>query len=392
MWSLNRREFLFGAATGAASALSPVVATAAAPDGSVKIEEPFDGAILSERHGRAVGGLAIRVRGTAPSTGRVTVNGTAARQEGGRFVAEVTLHQRVTEIVASASPAGAAGADRVRVVWDRHSRPRYHFALDDNIYFLRDVARKRYASLFDCFYLKLLRDLNRKYGTHFSVNLYFEAEDGFRLTEFPDRYKGEWREHSPWLKLAFHAYADKPDRPYQEAPVDKLMADYDKVGEQIHRFAGSEAFAPPTNLHWSMARPEALRALGRRGVRCLSGYFRRENGRWDINYGLDDRRSEYLSRHDVLMDFESGIIFFRDAIVCNSTALERIGPALDPLATGPERRETVNLLSHEQYFWPFYSGYLPDHAQRLEAAIRWTTDHGYKPCFFHEGLLGSPEV
>jgi len=32
--------------------------------------------------------------------------------------------------------------------------------------------------------------------------------------------------------------------------------------------------------------------------------------------------------------------------------------------------------------------YLPDHAQRLDAAIRWVTEHGYEPVFFHEGLLG----
>ncbi len=389
----TRREFLLGAAAGAAAVLLPVTSTGAGSAGAVKIEEPFDGAILSPRQGtKADGGLTVRITGIAPSSSRVTVNGVAARREGGRFVAEVVLRQKITEIVATSSPAGASSADRVRVVWDRNSRPRYHFALDDNIYFLRDIARKRYDSLFDCFYLKLLRELNKKYRTRFSVNIYFAAEDGFNLTEFPDRYKSQWRDNAQWLKLAFHAYADKPDRPYQEAPAEKVLADYDRVAEQIHRFAGVETFAPPTNLHWAMARPEALRALARRGVRCLSGYFRKQDGRWDINYGLNDRRSDYLSRHDSLMDFESGIIFFRDAIVCNATALDQIGATLGPLAAGPQRWETINLLSHEQYFWPFYRGYLPDCAQRVEAAIRWTTEHGYEPCFFDEGILGSPEV
>jgi len=387
----NRRDFLWLAgAASAAAAFLPLHTARAAQAGTVKIEEPFHGAILSHQHGKAVdGGLAIRVTGTAPENSKVTVNGLAARREGSRFLADVVLRQKETEIIA----ASAGSEDRVRVVWDRHSRPRYHFALDDNIYFLRDIARKKYDSLFDCFYLKLLRDLNKKYGTRFSANIYFEAEDGFKLTEFPDKYKSEWRDNSQWLKLAFHAYANEPARPYQEAPAEKLIGDYDKIAEQIHRFAGAETFAPPTNLHWSMATPDGLRALGRRGVRCLSGYFRKdENGRYDINYGIDDRRSEYLSKHDLLMDFDSGIIFFRDAIVCNSTTLDQIAPTLDPLAVGPDRRETINLLSHEQYFWPFYPAYVPDHAQRIEAAIRWTTDHGYKPCFFHEGILGSPET
>jgi hypothetical protein len=390
---LNRRDFLRGAAAGAAAAFLPPALATAAPADQVRIEEPFHGAILSHQHGKVVdGGLAIRITGTAPASNRVTVNGLPARQDGDQFIAEVVLRQKVTEIVVASGPASAGGESRVRVVWDRNSQPRYHFALDDNIYFLRDMARKRYDSLFDSPYLKLLRDLNKKYGTRFSVNIYFEAEDGFKLTEFPDRYKGQWTDNAHWLKLAFHAYANKPDRPYQDAPAEKLIADYDQVAEQIHRFAGPGTFAPPTNLHWSMARPDGLQALARRGVRCLSGYFHKADGRWDINYGIDDRRSEYLSRHDLLMDFETGIIFFRDAIVCNATTPDQVAPTLDPLAAGPERRETINLLCHEQYFWPFYTAYEPDYAQRIEAAVRWTTDHGYKPVFFHEGILGSPEA
>jgi len=51
----------------------------------------------------------------------------------------------------------------------------------------------------------------------------------------------------------------------------------------------------------------------------------------------------------------------------------------------------MDLFTHEQYFWDFYHNYIPDHEQRVEAAIRWVTDHGYKPVFYHEGFLGAPE-
>ncbi|MHC1766754.1 MAG: hypothetical protein AB9869_21020 [Verrucomicrobiia bacterium] len=256
--------------------------------------------------------------------------------------------------------APATGSEaRVRVLWDRFSRPRYNFAIDDHIFFLRDIGRKQYSSLFDCFYLKLLRDWHRKYETRFTLNLYFASEDGFNLSDFPDRYRGEWKDNAEWLKLAFHAYADRPDRPYQEASASKLLADYDLVAEQIRRFAGAGTLAPPTNLHWSMARPDALKALAQRGVRVLSGYFRPSNGRWDINYRLDDRRSDYISKHDRLMDFDLGIIFVRDAIVCNATPVDQVAGVLDPLAGGPDPKETVNLLTHEQYFWSFYSATSP---------------------------------
>jgi hypothetical protein len=90
------------------------------------------------------------------------------------------------------------------------------------------------------------------------------------------------------------------------------------------------------------------------------------------------------------MDFDSGIVFSRVDIVCNSTPLERIVPTLEPLAKDPNCAEIMDLFTHEQYFWKFYPNYIPDHAQRLDTAIRWVTEHGYKSVFFHEGFLGGP--
>jgi len=56
----------------------------------------------------------------------------------------------------------------------------------------------------------------------------------------------------------------------------------------------------------------------------------------------------------------------------------------------PEAAEIIDLVPHEQCFWPFYPHHLPDHARRLEAAIRWAAENGYEPVFFHN-LLGSPD-
>ena len=106
--------------------------------------------------------------------------------------------------------------------------------------------------------------------------------------QFPARYRGEWRDYSAWLKLAFHAYADKPDRPYQDAPAEKLLADLDLVAEQIERFAGPQSYAPPTVIHWAMTRQETLKPLYDHGIRVLTGDFIKLNGRWDINYRFDD--------------------------------------------------------------------------------------------------------
>ncbi len=114
------------------------------------------------------------------------------------------------------------------------------------------------------------------------------------------------------------------------------------------------------------------------------------DGVWDVNYRFDEARSEYLSRHDALVDFDSGIVFSRVDIVVNNTSIKQIVRTLEPLTEDPNQAEIMDLFTHEQYFWPFYSNYVPDHFQRLDTAIRWVTENGCKPVFFHEGFLGGP--
>jgi len=358
----------------------------------IRITHPFHGAVLNHRHGQAAdGGLRVQVRGEAPLRDRVLVNGQPAHREGHEFAAEVVLHAAQTDITAAAEGVRGRAEHRVRVVWDRHSRPRYRVSLDDNSFFLRDIAAKGYPSLFDCFYLGGLRDLHRRYGTKFTVNIYYTTGADFSLPQFPDRYRGEWAKNADWLKLAFHAHADKPDRPYQYASADQLLADLDRVRAEIVRFAGETSYAPPTVIHWGMLQPAAIAALPRRGVRALSGYFGPTPTGWDVNYLFDDDRSDYLSRHDALLDFATGIVFSRVDIVVNTVPNDQIVATLAPLAESPDTAEIMDLFTHEQYFWDFYPHHIPDHFTRLETAIRWVTEHGYEPVLFHEGFLGGPE-
>ncbi len=385
---IPRRDFLKVAAAGIASGtFSEARGSMAVP---VVIEAPYHGALLNHRHGKQVDdGLQVRISGQAALNDNVTVNGVTARRQGARFSADILLRDKETDLTASAFGVAGRSEHTIRVLWDRGSRPRYRFSIDDNSFFLRDITKKHYKSLFDCFYLDMLRQLHTKYGTRFVLNIYYQTEDGFTLPQFPDRYRGEWEAASDWLKLAFHAWANKPDRPYQYASAGKLISDLDKVAEQIKRFAGPQTYSPPTVIHWGMVQPAALKPLAQRGVRVLSGYFKKRGGLWDVNYFLDDARCNYLARHDALKDFDSGIVFSTIYIVCNNTPVEQVVPTLTRLAKTPDTAEIMDLFTHEQYFWPFYSNYIPDHLQRCEAAIRWVTENGYEPVFYHEGLLGN---
>lgn len=396
----SRRKFLHSAAALSGSFMiggseSSMGNSSVLPE-LIRIDEPFHGAVLNRRHGTATdGGLKIRVQGVAPLRSNITVNGMPAKREGNKFVTEIVIRDK--EPVVSAVADGWFGNNEhsVRVIWDKNSYPRYRFSIDDNIFFLRDIYRKKYKSLFESFYLAGLRDLNRKYGTKFVLNIYYT--DGLEYTEskefvlnlFPDRYKNEWQDNADWLRLAFHAWSNLPDRPYQYAAPGKLISDLDTVAEQIIRFAGEQTYTPPTVIHWGMVQPSALKPLAGRGVRTLSGLSSLGNP-YDINYFLDDVRSEYLMGHDALKDFETGIIFSRIDMVCNNTPADKIVPALEQVSRNPEQSEIMDIFTHEQYFWPFYAAYVPDHFQRLDTALRWLTEHGYKPVFFHEGILGAP--
>ena len=376
----------------------------------VRIHEPFCGAVLNHRHGLSVeGGLEVPVWGVAPLGEAVTVNGVFARRVGERFATEVVVRDHETDIVAASNGVRGRSEHRIRVVWDRYSKPRYRFAIDDNSFFLREIAAKKYKSLFDCFYLNGLRELKHKYGTKFVLNIFYVTpENDFNLSQFPECYKSEWADCASWLKLAFHAYAEFPDRPYQDDPPEKLAKDFDLVAGEIVRFAGESTYSPPTVIHWGMVHPAAWPVLTQRGVKVLSlanmpktgwsshttegeTFNVQETGTpcgYDINYQLDDARSEYLTRHEALKDFDSGIIFSRGDIVCNNVPLNQIPQVLEDLARDPNNAEIMDLVTHEQYFFPFYFNYKSDHFQRLDAALRFCTERGYESVFFHEGFLG----
>lgn len=357
------------------------------------IEDPVHGAVINHRWGtQDAKGLRLQVTGTAPPHGTVTVNGQPATIAFGRFSAEVLVTEPEQDITAEYEGSVGRQQHTVRVVWDKNSRPRYRFSIDDNSFWLRDIHQQQYGSIFDCFYLDILRGLNREYGAKFTLNIYSKTDDNpdnpFFLKDFSEKYKGEFIDNSGWLVLAFHAKSNLPDRPYQYCSAEKIISEKHEVEEQIVRIAGQETLAPPTVIHWGMVLPEVWRSLYDDGIRVLSGFAHPTSRGYDINYFLDQERSEWLYHHEAIKDFASGLIFSRVDIVCNNTPVEEIVPTLQPLADNPRQAEIMDLFTHEQYFWPFYVRHVVDHGERLNQAIRWVTERGYEPVLFHQGLMG----
>ena len=76
--------------------------------------------------------------------------------------------------------------------------------------------KDKYESMFEDPYLGLLKSIHDKHGSKFHLNIYYETprHGGFNLSQMTDKYKDEFKANSDWLRLSFHANADKPNRPY----------------------------------------------------------------------------------------------------------------------------------------------------------------------------------
>ncbi|MDO9541436.1 MAG: hypothetical protein Q7J98_03825 [Kiritimatiellia bacterium] len=366
-----------------------------------KITNIMHGAVLNREWGQeTASGLEIAVKGYADPSDEVLVNNIPCLRARNDFACNVNITERISEIRAETINHEGQFAHAIKVIWDKSSFKRYRFFIDDCIFFLADIHKHGYTSLFECFFLRRLQEMNRRYGVKFVLNCFYRNDHvPFTLSEFPERYKSEWLDNAGWLKLSFHAYSEFPDRPYQNASGEKLAADYDLVRDEIVRFAAAETFCPPIVIHWAMVNPACLKVLVERGVNVLSGQFL--NARMavgqevggeeclDIGYFLDKTRAEYLKNNSLVYDFQKGILFEMGDICCNLDSAEEIGRKLELKYGRGDVNHVIALATHEQYAFPFYANYIPDHFERIEVAVKWCAEHNYRPVFPHEGILGN---
>ncbi len=429
---MKRRTFIDLTAKSAALGILGLTSDlSAAPTGSSKdfyFTQPFDGGIIHLGSGEPVLGqekkrLKIRVAGIAPTDAQIKISGPdgqnkTAKRSGNRFETDLLLSDRFSEIRADLTLGSRKETIRTRPVWAQNSYKRFKFQIDDNSFWLRDLAQNNYKSIFNNFYLAGLRNLFKKYGAKFELNCFYtcparlypfrpvmpssimppnDTNDrrrvpqsaDFDLSMMPDQYKSEFEDNADWLRLAFHAHAEFPDSPYKNASVEKFTGDFDRTAAEIRRFAG-RAYTPPAIVHWGEIRPEIYRPLFDRGVRTLSGYFTKTSaGSWLVSFQLPDSVCQYMSGHEGYYHFESGLSFSKLHIVCNSVPLPKIVPTLQNFNDSPNTKTTIDFLTHEQYFWPFYRNYIPEHFARLDAAIGFAVEKGHKPVWHHDGFFST---
>jgi hypothetical protein len=359
-----------------------------------RITSPWHGDVLTSYDGRETPDtLTVPVTGVASVGCEVTVNGVAADVRDGSFHAAAPLRQRRSDIAAVCRSGGADRTGAVTVLWDKGSRPRYRFSVDDNIEFLRDLGTnpEDYPSLFHHWYLGFWRRMHEEYGAKIHINIYYQTVGGgFTTARVPSKWRDEWEANAGWLHLSFHALQDQPELPYQHAGYDQMAHDFDLVMGEIRRFAGEAVTSTATTVHWAAATKEGCRALYDRGIRVLIGIFRREyGGECPTGYYLSDALKDHANERDACYDPETDLLFVTEDATVNSLAVEEIAPWLDRQAANPHTGQLMELLIHEQYFRKELSHYQPDIQEKVVRCLRWVTEHGYAPVFWGDGFLGN---
>ena len=359
---------------------------------------PMDGVMLTRAVGREEGGK-LQITGIANALpGRnLTMNGVP-----------MVFHSNIYSTV---KPFGLAsgrntvelcdtdtGEKQVIDVWYLpNAYMKYRFSLDDNIWFLQNLAKNQnvYKSMFEDPWLTLLKTMHDRYGTKFHVNIYYECPEfgGFNLTMLSDKFKDEWKYNSDWLRLSCHANANLPDHPYIQATYNQTYFEFKRVQDQILRFAGEEAFAGPvTTIHWGDATEDAVRAVRDLGIRCMVGSFM-----WGlpndttIAYHMNAEQCALLNIYGLYFDKKTDMMFFRYGGAAGGHSLQHgplseVAPGFSIFRAGHPYYPLRELCLHEEYFYPHYKAYMPDYYDRFETGIRWCVDNGYEPSFAREAF------
>ncbi|MBR2358313.1 MAG: hypothetical protein IKA65_09865 [Lentisphaeria bacterium] len=380
-----------------------------------------EGAIVNRHHGMETDrSLTVVVEGVNTFGTPVRVNGKLARQTGLHFSASVELTEKINIVEAATTTCYGEFTQKITLVWDKKSFRRCNFYIDDHIFLFTDLAEMRPRKAFDHFYLKKLKELHDKYGLKVTLNtFYHNAHKPFTLDKMPDIWRDEFAANSHWLKFALHAYSEFPDRPYAESSCKDFRRDYDLLQKEITRFAGENSFIEPVVLHWNNISPGVANELLKLGCKCYSESMRhrvmatppadeltdeerQHKFRSEIyvsphepiarHYGFAEE-IDYLEKYSAIYDPGLKIFFHHDWIICNLLGLKDIPELFQQTLSRAELYKTdiFSAGGHEQYSFPYYGNYQPDHLQKLEETIRLMVETAQcKPVFYQDGLLGNP--
>jgi hypothetical protein len=343
--------------------------------------------------------LKIHVLLKSSADGQITVNGVSAQRENdGTFSADVLLDGRVNRLQAVNADSGESETITVYVFAKAYHK--YRFTVDDFILAFRDLHehRNEYKSIFENAYLGVFKKAHDLYGSKVHINAFYETYDGsFNLSMMTDKYREEFEANSDWLSFSFHSRSEMPDLPYQNKSYDEVRGDALLVIRELRRIVGSSSLRNTTTLHWGACSVNGTRALRSLGYRALCAYLtvcRGENyytgyymnGDPIVSYHLTHEQTIHAEHRCFVVDTDEDVVFAKLHMVLNAGDLpaNRVEAFLDDLSSRPSEGGFIQMVIHEQYFYPDYAAYEPDYAERILTMARWMHEHGYEPISLSE--------
>jgi len=355
---------------------------------------PIDGDCLNSRDGEIRDSvLYINVKVSAESGRRISVNQITLEDNDGIYSGLVPLGEGKNLLTLSENREAGAS---VLVHNFTPTEKKYRISVDDNILFLRDITKNKdiYTSIFDNPYLAMYKKAHELYSACVQLNLFYETDDMprfydkgeyFNLSMMTDKFKDEFEKNSSWLRLSFHARAEHPDKPYINASAEEIYADAARVNCEIIRFAGRKALSSTTTVHYGEATEDGTIALRRLGYSTLAGYFEiSKKGVPSVAYYYDNDLIRHVGARDFWRNNKTGILHSRIDLVLNTISYDVLFDKLEAIYADPHRSGFIELMIHEQYFYPEYKNYIPLFSSLVLDAARWVHEHGYTGTFIED--------
>lgn len=249
---------------------------------------------------------------------------------------------------------------------------KYCFTVDDNIRAFEELTNGSCASIFDHPYFAMYRQLHRRFGLKVQLNMFYET-DTFNLSQMTDRFREEWAENAHWLKLSFHSRREFGSD-YAEAGYEEVYRDCAAVHREIERFASPTVLTMHTTIHYCRTTVAGRNALRDLEIKSLLGLFGTEE-KPRTSYSLPGEFGAPLRTGETVS--LEGVAYKAVDIIMNLFDREEILRQLEHL----KDRSLVNVMIHEQYFYPDYVAYQPDFEEKIAAAFSFLQEHGFESDF-----------
>lgn len=353
---------------------------------------PFDGDCLNVRDGKLGKlGLIVPVKLKSDIGHDIYINDVKAVEKEGVYSAECELlgYRNAIHVCDKTNNTDT----KITVFWLPDSTQKYRISSDDNIIFLQDITKNKdvYTSIFDNPYLAVYKKAHDLYGAKVHINLFYEFDDHarsffsspreyFNLSMMTDKFKEEFQANSDWLKLAFHAHSEFPDKPYKYATREKITTDCIKIIKEIIRFAGPDSISDTTTVHWGEGNKECIRGLRSLGLKNLAAYFDQDDsGEYIVSYYHQDDQElcAHLHQRDFYYDRREDVFFAKIDCVSNIGSISEVMDKIKAVSSDPHTGGFVSVMIHEQYFHSDYINYEPDFEQRVLGPAKYLFDLGY---------------